>query len=89
MVRVELEQEFLPRVANGAKAAIRDDTRIDSPTWNGRVLSVAPWVGQKRSIVLEPGILNDVRTVECVISIDPPPADLVVGQRMRVQIGRN
>ena len=88
VVRVELEQEFLARVATGAKATIRDETRTDSPTWTGRVLSVGKWVGQKRSLVLEPGVLNDVRTVECVITIDPPVDGLVVGQRMRVQIGR-
>ena len=88
VVRVDLEQEFLGRVASGSKATIRDDTRLDSPTWTGKVLGVAKWVGPKRSIVLEPGILNDVRTVECVISIDTPVNGLLVGQRMRVQIGR-
>lgn len=88
VVRVELEQEFLARVAEGAKATIRDETRTDSPTWTGRVLRVSNWVGQKRSIVLEPGILNDVRTVECVVTIDPSAEGLLVGQRMRVQISR-
>ena len=42
VVRVELEQEFLSRVSTGAKATIRDEMRSDSPTWTGRVLSVAP-----------------------------------------------
>ncbi|HUR55378.1 MAG TPA: biotin/lipoyl-binding protein [Gemmataceae bacterium] len=89
VVRVELEQEFLARVSTGAKATIRDETRTDSPTWTGRVLSVAKYVGPKRTIVLEPGVLNDVRTVECVITLDPPANGLLVGQRMRVQISRN
>ena len=89
VVRVELEQEFLSRVATGAKATIRDEMRSDSPTWPGRVLSVSKWVGPKRTIVLEPGVLNDVRTVECVITLDPPANGLLVGQRMRVQISRN
>lgn len=86
IVRCELEQEFLARVAAGKSATIRDDTRTDSPTWTGKVQSVSNWVAQKRSIVLEPGVLNDVRTVECVIAFDTPPEGLLVGQRMRVTI---
>jgi multidrug resistance efflux pump len=88
VVRCELEQEFLSRVAPGTAATIRDDTRTDSPTWAGKVMGVAHWVAQKRSIVLEPGVLNDVRTVECVVAFDAPPAGLLVGQRMRVQVKR-
>ena len=88
VVRVDLEQEFLARVATGAKATIRDETRTDSPTWTGRVLSVGKWVGPKPTLVLEPGVLNDVRTVQCVITIDPPADGFVVGQRMRVHISR-
>jgi multidrug resistance efflux pump len=88
VVRVDLEQEFLARVATGAKATIRDETRTDSPTWTGRVLSVGKWVGPKPTLVLEPGVLNDVRTVQCVITVDPPAEGLVVGQRMRVHLSR-
>ena len=70
------------------KATARDDVRADSPTWTGRVLRVGNWVARKRNPLLEPGEMNDVRTVECVIALDGNPEGLLVGQRMRVRIGR-
>jgi multidrug resistance efflux pump len=88
VVRAELEQEFLGRVKSGMKAVIRDDARSDSPLWNGRVRSVGQVVARKRLILLEPGELNDVRTVECVIDISGDTTGLLVGQRMRVRISR-
>jgi multidrug resistance efflux pump len=88
VVRAELEQEFLGRVKPGLKVTIRDDARADSPTWTGTVLRVGNWVARKRSVLLEPGEINDVRTVECVVTLDGNTEGLLVGQRMRVRIGR-
>jgi multidrug resistance efflux pump len=88
VVRAELEQEFLGRVQSGMKATIRDDARANSPTWNGTVLRVGNWVARKRTVLLEPGEINDVRTVECVIALDGDTTGLLVGQRMRVRIGK-
>lgn len=88
VVRAELEQEFLGRVRTGMKATARDDARADSPTWTGQVVRVGRLVARKRSITLEPGEMNDVRTVECVVALDGNPEELLVGQRMRVRIGR-
>jgi multidrug resistance efflux pump len=88
VVRAELEQEFLGRVQKGMKATIRDDARANSPTWNGTVLRVGNWVARKRTVLLEPGEVNDVRTVECVIVLDGDTTGLLVGQRMRVRIGK-
>jgi multidrug resistance efflux pump len=88
VVRAELEQEFLGRVKPGMKATIRDDARADSPTWTGTVLRVGNWVARKRTVLLDPGEINDVRTVECVIAIDGNPDGLLVGQRMRVRVGK-
>ncbi len=88
VVRAELEQEFLGRVKPGMKATVRDDVRADSPTWTGSVLRVGQVVARKRSVLLEPGELNDVRTVECVIALPANPEGLLVGQRMRIRIGR-
>jgi multidrug resistance efflux pump len=88
VVRAELEQEFLGRVRPGQKATVRDEARADSPTWTGKVLSVGQVVARKRSILLEPGEMNDVRTVECVVGLDGDAAGLLVGQRMRVRIAR-
>ena len=88
VVRADLEQEFLGRVHPGMKATIHDDARANSPTWTGTVLRVGNWVARKRSVVLDPGEVNDVRTVECVIALDGNPEGLLVGQRMRVRIGK-
>jgi multidrug resistance efflux pump len=88
IVRAELEQEFLGRVKPGMKATLRDDSRADSATWTGTVLRVGNWVARKRTVLLDPGEVNDVRTVECVIAIDGSPDGLLVGQRMRVRIGK-
>ncbi len=87
VVRAELEQEFLGRVEPGMKATLRDDARPDSPTWEGTVLHMGNWVARKRSVLLDPGEVNDVRTVECVITLDKAPEGLLVGQRMRVRLG--
>jgi len=88
VVRAELEQEFLGRVKPGMKAIVRDDSRADSATWNGTVVRVGNWVARKRTVVLDPGEVNDVRTVECVIALDGVPDGLLVGQRMRVRMGK-
>lgn len=88
VVRAELDQEFLGRVRSGMKATVRDDARADSPTWNGRVLRVGQVVARRRSVMLEPGEMHDVRTVECVVALDGNPEGLLVGQRMRVRLGR-
>lgn len=88
VIWAELEQEFLGRVKPGMKATIRDDARSDSPKWEGKVLRVGQLVTRKRSLLLEPGEINDVRTVECVISIEGETKDLLVGQKMRVRLGK-
>lgn len=88
VVRAELEQEFLGRVKGGMNATVRDDARADSPTWTGKVLRVGNWVARKRTVLLDPGEVNDVRTVECVVSLDGNTDGLLVGQRMRVRIGK-
>ena len=88
VVRAELEQEFLGRVQAKMKATVRDDARANSPTWNGTVLRVGNWVARKRTVLLDPGEVNDVRTVECVIVLDGDTTGLLVGQRMRVRIGK-
>lgn len=88
VVRAELEQEFLGRVRAGMKATVRDDARADSPTWHGKVLRVGNWVARKRTVLLDPGEVNDVRTVECVIELQGKTDGLLVGQRMRVRIGK-
>lgn len=85
VIRAEVEQEFLGRVREGMKALVHDESRSDGPTWTGRVARLSPWVAQKRSFLLDPGEINDVRTVECVIELESP-SGLWIGQRVRVRL---
>lgn len=86
VVRAEVDQEFLGRVKEGMVAEVQDDNRPDERGRTGRVASIAKWVARRRTMVLEPGEVNDVRTVECVVVLDGTTADLFIGQRMRVRI---
>ncbi|OWK46516.1 HlyD family secretion protein [Fimbriiglobus ruber] len=92
VIRAEVDQESLGRVAKGMRAEAQDENRPDGPVWAGHVRNVSRWVAPRRTQVLEPGEISDVRTVECVIELDPAPAGrgeaLVIGQRMRVRIVR-
>jgi multidrug resistance efflux pump len=86
VVRADLEQEFVYRVKPGMKVELRDEARSNSPLWTGTVTTVSDYIAQKRNILLDPGVMNDVRTAECVIAIDPSAELLRIGQRMRVRI---
>jgi multidrug resistance efflux pump len=87
IVRAEVEQEFAGRVSLGQKADIEDDA-TGGHKWTGKVERVSDWYSQRRSVLLEPLQFNDVRTLECIVTIDPdsvepghPPR---IGQRVRV-----
>lgn len=88
VVRAELEQEFVGRVKPNMRATVTDDARADEPARLGRVERVGAFVSRKRGALFEPGEVNDVRTVECVVVLDGPTDGLLVGQRMRVRIGK-
>jgi multidrug resistance efflux pump len=85
VIRAEVDQEFLGKVKVGKNVMAEDESRLDSPKWQGKVKSVARWVANRRTIILDPGEINDVRTVECVVELETDQ-DLVIGQRMRVRI---
>ena len=94
VVRAEVEQEFAAAVRVGQKAIIYDDARSrrDSPLATGKVLTVSNWYSPRRSMVMEPLQYNDIRTLECLIEVDPATADsntdniLRMGQRVRVEL---
>jgi multidrug resistance efflux pump len=86
IVRAEVEQEFAGRVAEGQRAVIQDDARAGR-VWHGRVRHVSDWFTRRRSIIPEPMQYNDVRTLECIISLDPGQPAPRIGQRLRVRIG--
>lgn len=85
VVRAEVDQEYLAKVKAGQVVEIQDESRLDSPTWKGKVTRVSKWVAQRRTLILEPGEINDVRTLEAVVEPDDDK-DLVIGQRMRITI---
>ncbi len=86
-IRAEVEQEFAAHVQLGQPAVIRDDGN-DGTTWHGQVAVISDWYTQRRSILQEPLQANDVRTLECLITLSPDQAPLRIGQRVRVLIGK-
>jgi len=85
LVRVEVEQEFARRVQVGRPARVEDDTD-PSRVWSGKVLRVSDWYTQRRVILQEGPSLHDVRTVECLISLDPDQTAPRLGLRVQVTI---
>jgi multidrug resistance efflux pump len=86
LVRAEVNQEFAGRVKVGQTAQIRDDARAGA-NWRGKVRRVADWYERRRPDTEDPSSFTDVRTVECLISLDSGQPPLRIGQRMRVMIG--
>jgi multidrug resistance efflux pump len=86
LVRAEVEQEFAGNVTAGQEAVIQDDRKAGSQ-WHGKVIRVSDWYTQRRSVIQEPLQVNDVRTLECLIALDPGQPPLRIGQRVRVRIG--
>jgi multidrug resistance efflux pump len=85
IVRAEVQQEWGGNVKTGQLAVIEDDTRAGTQ-WRGRVASVSDWYSRRRSPLQEPFQFNDVRTLECLISVEPGQPHMRIGQRMRVII---
>lgn len=86
IVRAEVPQEDAGRVHEGDEATVTDESRSDMPEWRGKVVYVSDWLARRRSILLEPGQLNDVRTLECIIQLDNGGPRLRIGQRVLVRI---
>lgn len=86
IIRAEVEQEFAGRVSLGQVARVEDDASAGA-TWSGKVTRVSDWYTHRRSILQEPFQFNDVRTLECLITLDPGQPALRIGQRVRVALG--
>jgi multidrug resistance efflux pump len=85
IVRVEILQEWASKVQAGQLAFVEDDTR-NGAQWKGKVARVSDWFTQRRSLLMEPFQYNDVRTLECIVYLDPGSKGLHMGQRVRVTI---
>lgn len=82
IVRAELEERFLAQVLPGQSAEV--SLEADEATkFETKVLRLGKVVGA-RTPSDDPGERNDVRVVECVLSIDAP--NLLIGQRVIVRI---
>jgi multidrug resistance efflux pump len=86
IVRAEVEQEFASRVEKGQIAHIQDDSSA-GPSWRGKVARLSDWYTHRRSMLQEPLQFNDVRTLECIVELDPGQPTPRVGQRVRVTLG--
>jgi multidrug resistance efflux pump len=87
IVRAEVEQSEVDRVAVGAAATIEDDA-VSNRSWRGKVVQLADWYAKRRTILDEATPFTDVPTVECLISIDDSQTPPRIGQRVRVRIER-
>jgi len=85
IVRAEILQEWANKVAVGQVALIEDDTRAGTQ-WKGKVARVSGWFTHRRAILLEPFQYNDVRTLECIIELEPGGPPVRIGQRVRATI---
>jgi multidrug resistance efflux pump len=85
IVRAEVPQEFAGGLAIGQEVTMRDDSR-SGPRWRGKVRNVSDWYSHRRSIWQEPLQHNDVRTLECIIDLEPGQPPVRIGQRLLVQI---
>lgn len=86
IVRAEVEQEWASRVAVGQHATIQDDCTADGPVWTGKVQRLADWMAHRRSVLPDPSQFYDVRTLECIIRLDPGTAPVRIGQRVRITL---
>ncbi|MCI0641157.1 MAG: HlyD family efflux transporter periplasmic adaptor subunit [Gemmataceae bacterium] len=86
IVRAEVLQEWARYVKEGQEVSIADDTFVGDK-WTGKVKSVAKYLTQKQQVIFEPYMLNDVRTLQCVVEVTSEgPQPLRIGQRVRVTI---
>lgn len=86
VIRATVEQEFAPRIKPGEHVVIQDEAD-GSVSWRGRVERVAGWYSPRRVVLHDPSQMNDVRTLECVIVLEPGQPRLRLGQGVRVFIG--
>ncbi len=86
IVRAEISQEFAQAARVGQACKITDDSRNNSGNWTGHIQRIGDWYSPRRSNLFEPLQMNDVRTLECIITLEPGGEPLRIGQRMRISI---
>ena len=86
VIRATVEQEFAPRLREGESVVVQDEAE-PSVSYKGRLERVAAWYSQRRTVLHDPSQMTDVRTLECVIVLEPGQPRLRLGQGVRVLIG--
>src|SRR5262249_54000302 len=87
VIRAEVDQAFARRVEVGQPAQVVDDCS-SAHTWRGRIARISAWYTERRQIADEHLQMKDVRTLECLIVLDPGQPPLRIGQRVRATISR-
>lgn len=85
IIRTEVEQEWANHVALNMTASVEDFSG-NGPAWHGHVTRLSDWYTHRRSILMEPLQFNDVRTLECIVTLDPGQPPPRIGQRVRVTL---
>jgi multidrug resistance efflux pump len=85
VVVADVEQAFAALVAVGQRVTIKDDTHA-AGIWTGRVERVADWYTNQRPVMPDPNQYADVRSLRCVIELDPDQPRLRINQRVLVEI---
>jgi multidrug resistance efflux pump len=91
IVRAEIEQEFVGKLAMNQEVSIRDDIN-PAPSWKGKVTWIADSFLPKRTTnpIADPLMpFNEPRVLEFIVTVTPdekaPP--LRIGQKVRVGVG--
>lgn len=82
IVRAEIEEKFIKAIKPGVMADIMPDSD-ENKIYKAKVIKVGNYLGPKRQVLDEPNEKNDVRTTECILSIEEK--DLILGQRVLVK----
>lgn len=87
IARAQVDQDNAWKVKPGMKVTLKDKSPSRHHEWTGVVDRVSPWLTRPRGVAFEPDQMNDTRTRECIIRINPDPDNpLIIGQQMRVRI---
>jgi multidrug resistance efflux pump len=85
IIRMEVLQEWAANIKAGQAAVIEDDAH-HGLTWKGKVERVGGLFTPRRLVLPEPFQFNDVRTLECIVALDPGSPPILINQRVRVKI---
>jgi len=85
IVRAEVQQEWAPFVRLGQQVTLVDDSS-SAEKWQGKLARLSEWYAKRRTIILEPLMVNDVRTLEAIVELTSNDKALRIGQRVLVQI---